>query len=146
VRVALDTSGAALVAGWGARPDLVRINRDEALGLWPDGTIPPLARERDGLTVVSDGPQPACAWTRDAAQWRIDPPAVAVRNPLGAGDAMLAGLLARLGRCPAAEALRFAAALAGADVESPVAGRPELERCRALLERVSVQRVGAALG
>ena len=67
--------------------------------------------------------------------WHVPSPEVEVRNPTGAGDAVVAGLalgLARGWKWP--DRLRHAAALGAATVASPVAGefdRAEYERLRA---------------
>jgi fructose-1-phosphate kinase PfkB-like protein len=65
---------------------------------------------------------------------------VVLRNPIGCGDAMLAGLLARLAAgAEVVDALRFGVALAAADAESPVAGRPDPARAAALVPGVHVE-------
>jgi fructose-1-phosphate kinase PfkB-like protein len=132
VRVALDASGDALVAAWHARPDLLRINRDEAAAL------PRNAAAGSPFGAVSDGPRAIAAWEPGRA-WRVAPPRVRARNPIGCGDAMLAGLLARIDTGPFDEALRFAAALAGAEAASPVAGRPDLAVAAGLLAGVELR-------
>lgn len=145
VPVALDSSGSPLRHGWAAGPDLLRINRSEAaeaLGTTSEQlALPPVsAPGPTRLAVVSAGPAPTFAWGADGRCWRLTAPPVRVRNPIGCGDAMLAGLLARLpGPAGACEpALRFAAALAAADAESPVAGRPDPQRAAALLPDVGL--------
>jgi 1-phosphofructokinase len=147
VRVSLDASGPALVAGWRAAPDLLRINRDEAAeaigaGSAAEVALPPLhAPGAARLSVVSDGPRTAWAWDDGGRVWRVGPPVVRVRNPIGCGDAMLAGLLATLDGGSVEAALRFGTSLAAADAESERAGMPEVERARALSSAVSVARV-----
>ena len=127
VRVAVDASGAALCAAWHAHPDLLRINRDEAADLAGG------AADGSPFGAVSDGPRAITAW-EPGRTWRVEPPPVRVRNPIGCGDAMLAGLLARIDAGPFESALRFATALASAEAASPLAGRPDLalaDRCAA---------------
>jgi tagatose 6-phosphate kinase len=146
VRVALDASGPALIAGWRAAPDLLRINRDEAAeAIGADSAAlalpPPHAPGAARLCVGSDGPRTVWAWEDRGHVWRVAPPVVRVRNPIGCGDAMLAGLLATLDRGSVEEALRFGTSLAAADAESERAGRPDAERARALASAVSVARV-----
>jgi tagatose 6-phosphate kinase len=149
VRVALDSSGPALHAGWAARPELLRINREEAADVLgaPDPAalvLPPLEPPAPvALGIVSDGPRAVVAWSGDGAVWRVRPPRIEARNPIGCGDAMLAGLLASLGRHPVPEALRYAVALAAADAEAPTAGRPDLARARILVPEVDVERIAA---
>lgn len=147
VRVALDASGPALAEGWSGSPDLVRINRDEAAGVI-DGrfaarfglacdAMPGDAR----LTVVSDGPR--AIWVRDAdgSTLRVTPPAVRECNPIGCGDAMLAGLLATLDGQALEASLRFATSLAAADAESRLAGHPDPARARELATMVAIERI-----
>lgn len=137
VRVALDASGAALAAGWRAAPAVLRVNADEAREA---GVV--TGRGGASLTIVSDG---AAGIRVDAAErgFCIRPPRVAVRNPIGCGDAMLAGLLARIDAGPLEDALRFATALASADAESECAGRPDVARARALEAAVEIRAVAA---
>lgn len=143
VRSAVDTSGAALTAALAAGPDLLRVNRTElgdALGIEPEAA-PGDPRSRGvGLGVVSAGEGPVHAWSAEGARLRLHPPVVPLVNPVGCGDAMLAGLLARLAAgADATEALRFGLALAAADAESPVAGRPDSARAAALVPAVRVE-------
>jgi 1-phosphofructokinase family hexose kinase len=138
VRAALDASGAALVACWRAAPELVRVNADEAreaheLGADPD--------RRDATSmIVSNGAEEIIVQTA-ACALRVRPPRVHARNPIGCGDAMLAGLLARIDDWKLEDALRFATALASADAESACAGRPDLDRARALEPEVEIRAV-----
>jgi tagatose 6-phosphate kinase len=134
VRVALDTSTPALRPAWAMGPALLRVNREEAaeaLDLEPSRVEAPPANEPGAaqLGIVSDGPGRSLAWSADGGRWAIDPPAVEAVNPIGCGDAMLAGLIAALEAGNDVErALLRATALAAAEAESPVAGRPDLQR------------------
>jgi tagatose 6-phosphate kinase len=140
IRVALDTSGAALSAGWRAAPEILRINADEAR---ETGLDPELRRlDPATLSIVSDGADEIAVHAAEYA-YRIRPPRVRARNPIGCGDTMLAGLLSRIDACGIADALRFATALASADAEAECAGRPDLERARALETEVVIRSVGA---
>ena len=97
----LDSSGAALRAGCAARPDLVKPNTTEARDLTGRDVASPadaldavgafhsagakrvaLSLSADGL-VLSDG----------AECWHVRPPAIAVRTAVGAGDALLGGIV-----------------------------------------------------
>jgi tagatose 6-phosphate kinase len=145
VRVALDASAAPLLAGWRASPDLLHINREEAaeaLGVAdPAALALPPARPPGAvrLAVVSDGARPAVAWSAAGRRWLVTPPRVRARNPIGCGDAMLAGLIATLDAGCIDDALRFATSLAAADAESDRAGRPDAERARQLAPEVSIE-------
>lgn len=152
VRCAVDTSGKPLRAAWAAGPDLLRVNREEAaeaLGVRAAALPPPpyAYAGRPGLGIVSDGPHDGLAWTDAGARFRIVPPRVEARSPIGCGDAMLAGLLAGiLARRPLDEVLRDATALASADAESWLAGRPDTARARDLAPITQVHRMQAAGG
>lgn len=144
VRIAVDTRGPALAQAWARGPDLLHVNADEAaahLGT-PPGAIPAApagdaARATRGAITSGAGTFPAWEGTRT---WRATPPAVRVRNAVGCGDALLAGLLAQLLAGDAfASALRFATALGSADATSPVAGRPDLALARELVARVAIE-------
>lgn len=97
----LDSSGAALRAGCAARPDLVKPNIAEARDLTGKAVTSPadgldavaafhaagarrvaLSLGADGL-VLSDGSE--C--------WHVRPPEISVRTAVGAGDALLGGLV-----------------------------------------------------
>jgi tagatose 6-phosphate kinase len=84
--------------------------------------------------VVSLGPDGLLALAGQDC-WHVASPDVAVRNPTGAGDAVVAGLALGLARGWAwPDLLRHAAALGAATVASPVAGefdRAEYERLHA---------------
>ncbi len=132
--VALDTSGEPLRVGWATRPDLVRVNLDEARGA---GGL----EGRAALEVISDGAGPVRARRADGERWRALPPTVRVGNPLGCGDAMMAGLLATLRDDTTLEnALRRGIALAAAQAECDVAGRADPARASALERDVRLQR------
>jgi fructose-1-phosphate kinase PfkB-like protein len=57
---------------------------------------------------------------------------------------MLAGLLARIDAAPFDDALRWGTALAAADAESPVAGRPDPKRAEVLLADVALREIAEA--
>ncbi|MCZ6783341.1 MAG: PfkB family carbohydrate kinase [Proteobacteria bacterium] len=144
VPCAVDTSDAALLPAWRAGPALLRVNRAEAEGalgrpLAIDRPLPDPPGRTD-LTVISDGPHPVLAWRDGGPAWRIAPPRIDLRNPIGCGDAMLAGLLAAdLDGAGDEAALRRATALAAADAESPVAGCPDPARARTLAPAVAIR-------
>jgi 1-phosphofructokinase family hexose kinase len=118
-RVVLDTSGPALALACAAGPFLVKPNAAEArelTGLPVDTPEEVLAAaleiHRRGAThvLVSLGKRGAFLWDRERA-WLAAPPSVVERNPVGAGDSMVAGLVWSLARGMALpEALRWAVA------------------------------------
>ncbi len=115
----LDTSGAALAQGCAAGPFLAKPNAVEAAEL--------TGRRVDGIesarkaagdihalgvshVLVSLGRQGAVLSDGRAA-WMARPPLIVERNPVGAGDSMVAGLVWRLAQgVPVAQALGWAVA------------------------------------
>lgn len=100
-RVALDTSGVPLAEALSARPDIIKPNiaeLGELLGrtlAGPDEVVP-AAREivsrGVGLVVVSMGGKGAVMVTATESVLAV-PPNVAIASTVGAGDAMVAGLI-----------------------------------------------------
>jgi 1-phosphofructokinase family hexose kinase len=106
-RCAIDADGLALRAALAAKPDLLRINLEECAALLRIAPAKLRAR-RDriaavrrllargiGLVVISAGRGETLLASPDGV-WVGASPRIAARGPLGAGDAMLAGLLASL--------------------------------------------------
>jgi 1-phosphofructokinase family hexose kinase len=137
-RVAVDTSGAALRSAWAQAPDLVRVNRDELAGVLgvPRHRVPPPPYPGLGpaaMGVISDGASQSEAWCGGGQSWQVAPPRVSVKNTVGCGDAMLAGLLCALQEDrPLDDALRSATGFAAAQAESLYAGCLDLARARSL--------------
>jgi 1-phosphofructokinase family hexose kinase len=147
-RCAIDASGEALRRALAARPDLVRINREE---LAETLRIPMaelrsprrrivaarrLIRRGVGMVALTDGPREALLARGDGVD-RAKPPSVIVRGAMGAGDAMLAGLIAGFeqGRTTG-EALRLAVACGAATAAETETAFPSLRRIDAMLKRV----------
>jgi 1-phosphofructokinase/tagatose 6-phosphate kinase len=152
VRVAVDSHGAALRSAVDARPDLVKVNRAEALELvGPAGagaeaaaggvsggggepSVPELLAavhaRTGGLVVVTDGA--AGAWATDGDQvLRARLTGHTGGFPVGSGDSFLGGLLVALDRgddLPAAMALATAAGTANAQVPGAAILDPALTR------------------
>jgi 1-phosphofructokinase len=109
-RVAVDTSGPALVATLAAGPDLVKPNRDEladATGC-AIGTLGDVARAGRMMVaagaaavLASLGPDGAMLVTDDGC-WLGTGPVREPRSTVGAGDALLAGFLGAGAKGPAA--------------------------------------------
>lgn len=100
--IAIDSSGRPLAHAIGARPDLVKPNRDELAELAgrPIDTIADAVGAARTLTgsgvhavLASLGPAGAVLVRQDAA-WRATAAAIKPRSTVGAGDALLAGYLA----------------------------------------------------
>ncbi len=121
VRVALDTSGAALRDGLATRPWLIKPNEEElaeARGVDLTGSSALLAEARrlqgEGIehVVVSQGADGVSWFTADAAL-HAQPPKVQVVSTVGAGDSLLAGMLhGLLVGWPAERTLAHATAIA----------------------------------
>jgi fructose-1-phosphate kinase PfkB-like protein len=101
VPVFLDTYGPALAAIWGFWPNAVQLNRREAAAHLDksqasDKDVARLLQDwhRRGVTcgVVTDGPNPVSILLQ-GKRYRAIPPAIDVVNPIGSGDALLAGLV-----------------------------------------------------
>ncbi|MFC9733832.1 1-phosphofructokinase family hexose kinase [Streptomyces roseolus] len=142
VPVLLDTGGEPLRRGIAARPDLVKPNADELAGL--TGSRDPRratqdARRRGAHAVVGSlGPDGLLAATPDGL-WQATPPAPVHGNPTGAGDSVVAALLAGLvAGAPWPERLARAAALSAATVAAPVAGEYDPTVYADLLPRIRV--------
>lgn len=121
VRVALDTSGAALRDGLAATPWLIKPNEEElaeARGVDLTGSSALLAEARrlqtEGIehVVVSQGAD-GVSWFSSGAALHANPPRVRVVSTVGAGDSLLAGMLhGLLGGWPAERTLTQATAIA----------------------------------
>ncbi|WP_105975174.1 1-phosphofructokinase family hexose kinase [Streptomyces geranii] len=142
VPVLLDTSGEPLRRGVAARPDLVKPNAAELAELTGSHEPSRAAQDVRGrgarAVVASLGPNGLLAATPEG-HWRATPPARVRGNPTGAGDSVVAGLLAGLvDRLPWPERLARATALAAATVLAPVAGEFDRAAYEQLLDRVTV--------
>lgn len=120
VRVALDTSGTALAAAFPAGPDLIKPNVHELevlVGRALPDEMAVVEAARDlvtkfgiGLVAVSRGADGAVFVSGEGVV-SARPPKIEVRSTVGAGDAMVAGLVAaRLRGLPLAETARLATA------------------------------------
>lgn len=123
-RAILDTSGAALAHGCEAKPFLVKPNAAEAAELLGRAVDPSdAARElhaRGAMNVLLSLGRRGAVLSDGRAMWRARPPCITERNPIGAGDAMVAGMVWGLAQgMPGERALRWSiasgAAAAGLD-------------------------------
>ncbi|BFV60178.1 1-phosphofructokinase [Kitasatospora sp. CMC57] len=124
-RIALDTSGPALLAALGARPDVVKPNREElaeAVGC-PLGTLGDAVaaaqelRERGADQVLASLGADGMLLVGPDGSWYGTAPVAVVRSDVGAGDASLAGFLGAGGSGP--KALAAALAHGAAAVQLP---------------------------
>ncbi|MEU8516145.1 1-phosphofructokinase [Kitasatospora sp. NPDC048722] len=124
-RIALDTSGPALLAALSARPDVVKPNREElaeAVGR-PVATVGDAVdaagelRKRGAQQVLASLGADGMLLIAEEGNWYGSAPVAAVRSDVGAGDASLAGFLGAGGSGP--EALAAALAHGAAAVQLP---------------------------
>jgi len=114
VRTILDTSGEALKLGIAAKPFLITPNLDEACEI--SGQSEPLAAaetlRRCGAenVIITQGSSGATLFEADA-QTKIIPPSIKEQNPIGAGDALVGGIVFGLNNgLPLREALNWGVA------------------------------------
>lgn len=149
VRVAVDSHGTALRSAVGAGPDLVKVNRAEALELIGSSGEPSLpdllaaVRIRTGgLVVITDGA--AGAWATDGG--RVLRARLAGHTggfPVGSGDSFLGGLLVALdGGADLAEALALATATGTANAQVPGAAVLDPSLARRLTQEVEILVAG----
>ena len=150
VRVALDTSGDALAEAIATGPEVIKPNVHELAALVgrelaDEAAVVAAARDLIaggvGLVAVSRGADGAVFVTADEVV-TARPPAIAVRSTVGAGDAMVAGIVAaRLRGLSLAESARLATAFSlfalSRGAAAPVAGDPRAA-VAAFAERVEV--------
>jgi tagatose 6-phosphate kinase len=148
VPVLLDTSGEPLRRGIAARPDLAKPNARELAQL--TGAREPLraaigGRRRGARAVIASlGPEGLLAATPDGL-WQARPPAPVRGNPTGAGDSVVAALLAGLVEgLPWPERLVRAVALSAATVLAPAAGEFDPAVYERLLPAVRVEERAAS--
>ena len=130
VRIALDTSGAALVAALAERPDVIKPNTQELA----EAVGRPLETVGDALKAAQElcelGARSVLASLGAVGQLLVEPSGAyfavarvdAVRSDVGAGDASLAGFLSAGGTGP--EALSAAVAHGAAAVQLPGSAMP----------------------
>ncbi|MFH0794023.1 MAG: 1-phosphofructokinase family hexose kinase [bacterium] len=130
----LDAEGETLQNGLRARPDVVKVNRDEAAGalgirirslrdkLEAAATI---LRAGAGLAVITDADSEAVAVSKDE-RWIVSPPKIKAISSVGSGDSFLAALAVSLLKGhPLVEAFRWAVAAGSAS-----AMREDTQLCR----------------
>lgn len=149
-RVVLDMQGEALALAVREQPWLIKPNRWEleqllgrALPRVEDVRREACALVRQGVrhVCVSLGAQGALLAAADGV-WRGLAPSVKVRSTVGAGDSMLAGLIAALARGDEPErALRLGLACGSATAAQPGTEIFEAARLPALVEQARVRRL-----
>ncbi len=145
-RVVLDTSGEPLRLALAAHPDAIAPNRDELADLvGPGGSDDHAIAAASALVREHLGPKGCLMLTLGASGaalvetdrvLRATPPPVEIANPVGAGDALLAGWLA--GGDDPAGALRLAVAVGTAAAMQPGIGEVDPADVARILPTVEV--------
>ena len=149
-RVILDTSGDLLRLGIGARPTMIKPNKDEIAQLLGRTVSSPeevvgAAQEmhESGIdqVVVSLGGKGALMACDDGV-FQGTPPRIEVVNPVGSGDTMVGAFAVAMARdLEPVEQLRYAMACATANCLTPLTGRFERDVAESLVQQVKIQRV-----
>jgi 1-phosphofructokinase len=147
-RVAVDTSGQPLAEVLAAAPDLVKPNRAELEQL-VGARLPTLSevaraartlRERGPRRVVVSLGAEGALFVGEESTWYARPPPVAVATTVGAGDALVAGLVASLLEdLPLEEAARRATAFAASKLSRVGPHLGSKDEIRALEAQVEVR-------
>lgn len=143
----LDTSGAALRHGCAQHPTLVKPNAVEVSQLVGKPVSTPAevlaaANSLEGIPYVSISMGAAGALlTHKGRGWLAAPPSIHERNPIGAGDSMVGGMVWGLSQGDALGALRWGVACGAATASSDgtaVGTRAEVER---LAQQVEIREL-----
>ncbi len=146
--IVLDTSGEALNHAIGARPDIIKPNIHELevlVGETLDGSAAivgaarKLIRQGLRLVVVSMGADGAL-FVDEQEVVMARPPRVEVKSTVGAGDAMVAGIVAsQLRRLPLGACARLATAFSIDAITHLGAGLSSVELITTLMEQVAIE-------
>jgi 1-phosphofructokinase family hexose kinase len=156
----VDAAGDSLVASLEAAPDLVSPSLAEAEGVLHGTPVHPAVDQssevRDraleaAAALVQRGATSALvtagagvAVCRDSKRWWVDAPSVDVRNPIGAGDSLVGGLVGSLERGEEFRvALQLGIAAASASVETDLPGFVDPKRVLTLIPQVAIDGRGA---
>jgi fructose-1-phosphate kinase PfkB-like protein len=150
VPVVLDAQREPLRLALAARPYLVKPNRQEAiaaLSLPADTSALDCARvlceagARNAL--VSEGKAGAALRTAEDGAWRILPPETSALNPIGSGDALMAGVLFShfVLQATLLDSVRFGTACAAANCLTLTSGVVDPEAINQLLSKVVLESV-----
>lgn len=146
-RAVLDTGGEALRLGCEAGAFLVKPNREEAATLTGEPLesmdevraairdIHTMGAQHVALSLGKDG----ALFSDRSTLWTAMPPTIQERNPTGAGDAMVAGLVYALSESrPLPEALRWGVACGAAAASLSGTAMGTREQVLALVEDVTI--------
>ena len=148
--VMLDAQKEPLRLALVERPYLVKPNRQEAivaLQLPADTSAlacaQALCEAGAQNALVSEGKAGAILLTAENSAWRILPPKIVARNPIGSGDALMAGVLFShfIQRATLLESVRFGTACAAANCLTLTSGVVDPETINQLLSQVVLESV-----
>jgi 1-phosphofructokinase family hexose kinase len=152
-QVILDTSGAALLAGCGERPFLIKPNENEASSMSglpidsPEDAVAAARKIQQSGTqnvVISLG-KAGAIFTDGQAAWLAASPSIQERNPIGAGDSMVGGVVYGLSEGqPLAEALRWGIACGAATASLAGTAVGSAELVASLLAQVTVKQLASS--
>jgi fructose-1-phosphate kinase PfkB-like protein len=159
--IIVDAAREALVAVLAAEPDILAPNVFEAEGALGRASAelvtddPAELRERSlaaarelaravrQAAIVKAGAAGAAVAMKGRSWFVPAPSTVTIRNPIGAGDAFVAGFAAGIARgLPLVEAVRLAVAAGSASVETLQPGALDEERVAELFAHVRVEAIG----
>jgi fructose-1-phosphate kinase PfkB-like protein len=155
MRALVDAAGDSLAGALVAAPELVTPSLAEAEGIIHGAGSQPAAERsahvrdralaaasallgRGASTAVVTVAQ-GLAVDRGSERWWVDAPPVTVRNPIGAGDSLVGGLIGSLERGhDLRAALRLGVAAASASVETNLPGVLDARRVHTLADHVAI--------
>lgn len=126
IPVLVDTQRAQLLQVVREKPSLVKINRAELAEATGHAGVAAGVRELMKLgaqrVVISQGSKPSRAFD-GTTSWQVSPPRISVINPIGSGDAMMAGMAVALSRGSSLKsALRLGVACGAANALTETSG------------------------
>jgi tagatose 6-phosphate kinase len=128
VRVLVDAQGELLANALKAGPFLVRVNRAE---------LSAVKSHRGAEWLVVSNGAGRITVAGHAGRWSVKPPRVKAVNPVGSGDAMLAGMACALWRGePVTDVVRLGVACGAANALTPLPGMVRRADVQKLLRRM----------
>jgi tagatose 6-phosphate kinase len=126
IPVLVDTQRAQLIQVAREQPSLVKINRTELAAATGKRTVASGVRELLKLgakrVIISQGAKASLAFDGKAT-WQVVPPSIQVVNPIGSGDAMMAGIAVALSQGkPLLAALKLGIACGAANALTETSG------------------------
>ena len=150
-QVLLDTSGSPLRQALESRPDVMKPNADELSDLVGRSLDTPAAVCAAGASLLDRGVQrvvvsmggEGAVFVERGCSLLARPPRVTVRSTVGAGDAMVAGIVAAMIQgLPLEETARRATAHGAYAVTRVGAGIEDRAELREMIDKVQIERLG----